>query len=231
MKGAMYDAIKVAGMTTIKSDTPRYSREFSSGVIDYILKDYDSDNAVESNRILKNMYKEGTEQAQKLMDEGSITIARPVSLSQNLNSYLAINSSIRGMLIYELIYGYEFLPGQKGYQFDIKDINYSKLGITKEELKNRFELKYKKYSWYNKMMKTCTDELLFSSITVPVDVDNLDMTIFTIDKDAMTETVIKKKVKKIYDIVGITELDEKDSKPKRSKKKKVEEIDDFLLSI
>ena len=231
MKGAMYDAIKVAGMTTIKSDTPRYSREFSSGVIDYILKEYDPNNVIESNRILKNMYKQGIEKAQELMDQGSITIARPVTLSQNLNSYVNIASSIRGMLIYQLIYGYEFLPGQKGYQFDINDINYSKLGIDKDELKKRFITKYSKYSWYNKMMKTCTDELLFSSITVPVDVDNLDMTIFTIDKNAMTETVIKKKVKKIYDIVGITELDEQDSKPKRSRKKKVEEIDDFLLSI
>lgn len=231
MKGAPYDAIKIAGMQAVKSDTPRYSREFSSSIIDYILKDYDPNNIIESNRILKDKYKEGIEQSQKLMDQGSITIARPVSLSQNLNSYLTINSSIRGMLIYELIYGYEFLPGQKGYQFDISNIDYTKLNISQEELKKRFELRYKKYSWYEKMMKTCTDKLLFSSITVPVDIDNLDTSIFTIDKNEMTDTVIKKKVQKIYDIVGITELDERDNKPKRGRKKKVEEIDDFLLSI
>ena len=204
MKGKKFDKVKTAGMGAIKSDTPRYSRDFCNQVIEYLLKSYNSYDSTTCDGILMDMYKNAIGKATKLINSGDVTIGRPVSINQSLNTYNSIQSSIRGMIIYELIYGYEFRPGTKGYQFDLKGINFEKLGISAEELKSRFVEKCKKYPWFKKMMSTCKDSLLFGSITVPVDVEHIDTSIFIPDVNSILDSALYNKVKNLYDIVGLT---------------------------
>ena len=214
--GKRLDKIEIVGMTIIKSDTPRFAREFGSEIVDYILRDYDSNDPQKSNSIMKDKYNKAVLEAKELMDNGSILIAKPTSI-KDISDYKTINSNQRGMLIYDLLYDHEYMSGDKGYQFDISSINFEKLGITKEQFKKAFKEKYQEYGWYENFSRTCTDSLLFSSITIPVEFDKLDTSIFKINKDKMLETSLKSKISTLYDIVGITVLDEKDRiKLKRS---------------
>ena len=208
-KGKRLDKIEVVGMTIKKSDTPRFAREFGSKIVEYILREYDSSDSAKSNKILLDKYNTATEEASRLMDEGNVVIAKPSSI-KDITAYKTINSNQRGMLLYDLIFDHQYMVGDKGYQFDLESIDFEKLGISKYELKEKFKDTYHNCRWYEKFSKTCTDELLFSSITIPVDSEYLDTSIFKINKLKMIKTSLKSKIEQLYDIVGITYIDEDD---------------------
>ena len=134
-------------------------------------------------------------------------------------------------MIYDIIYDHEYMIGDKGYQFDLSSIDFDKLGISPSEIKDRFKARYGHQPWYENFARTCKDSLFFSSITIPVDVDNLDTSIFKVNKEKMLETSLKTKVSTLYDIVGINALDEKDeAKLKRNGIMKFD-VNDLLLNI
>lgn len=228
--GKRLDKIDIAGMTIKKSDTPRFAREFGSKVINYILKEYDSTNSKASNAVLLKMYNDAVTEAKKLMDEGSQTIAKPSSI-KDLSAYKSISADKRGCMIYDIIYDHEYMIGDKGYQFDIESIDFNKLGITPNEIKERFKARYGNQPWYENFSRTCKDSLFFSSITIPVDVDNLDVSIFKVNKEKMLQTSLKTKVSTLYDIVGINALDEKDEAKLRKNGIMKFDVDDLLFNI
>ena len=228
--GKRLDKIDVTGMTIIKSDTPRFAREFGSKLVNYILKDYDSNNPDKSNEHLLNMYRDAEIEARRLMDIGDPTIAKPSSL-KDLSSYVSISSDKRGCMLYDIIYDHEYMIGDKGYQFDIDCIDFIKLGISPVEIRERFNRRYANQPWFQRFSQTCKDELFFSSITIPVDVDHLDTSIFKVNKDKMIETSLKTKVSSLMDIVGITALDEKDVMKLKKNGVMKFDVNDLLFNI
>lgn len=229
-EGKPVDNIDIKGMVTIKSDTSRMSRELGNKIIHYILTDYDVENISASNKHIMDMYNEAVEKVNRLIDKGDLSIGTPSSLVSDLSAYKTFQSSSRGMLLYDTIFeDHEYVAQDKGYQFYISDINWDKLKTTPEEIKDRFRRKYSKYEWYNNVMRTCTDELLFSSITIPVDSDRLDTDIFTINRKEVVTNVVKEKVKKLLALVGINRIDEDDDKKlKKTIIKKIDSVDSIL---
>ena len=223
-EGKPIDKIDIKGMTVIKSDTSRIARELANNIIKYILTDYDVENIYASNKVIMNMYNETLNKVNILVDNGDLSIGTPSSMASDISSYETLQASVRGMLLYDTIYDdHEYVTEDKGYQFYLSDINWAALNTTPEKLRKKFEDKYKHHNWYEKVMKTCTDDLLFGSITVPVDVNKLDTSIYTIDRNKVITTVLKEKVKKIMALVGINRLDEEDDKKlKKNAIKKIE---------
>ena len=216
-EGKRLDEINMKGISAVKSDTPRFSRDIVNKVVNYILTDYDSENVRDSNNVLMNMYTVGLEEAKKYISEGNILIARPVSISKDYSSYKNIQSSLRGMMIYDLLYDHEFTPGSKGYQFDLSSIDLEKLGISKDELRRRFKKQYKNYSWCDSVLET-KDDMFFGSITIPSEVEHLDTSIFIIDEPKTLKNIMKQKVKNILSVVGLDTLDDEDVQKKRKSK-------------
>ena len=212
-EGKFIDKIDVKGMTAIKSDTSRMARELANNIIQYILTDYDVENISTSNKTILNMYNTAVEKVNSLIDEGDLSIGTPSSMASDLSTYETIAAPIRGMLLYDAIFDdHEYVTEDKGYQFYITDINWKALNTTPEKLRKKFEDKYRHNKWFERVMKTCDDKLLYSSITVPVDVSKIDTNIFTIDRKKVIQTAIKEKVKKLMSLVGINRLDEDDDK-------------------
>lgn len=220
-EGKRLDKIDIKGMLAIKSDTPRFSRELLKELTEYILKKYDPNNSIKSNEMMLEMYRTSMTKADKLIASGDISIGRPVSLTQDIQYYSTIQAHIRGMLLYDIIYGHEFLFGDKGYQYYVADINWNKIGMTEQQLLDAFKAKYGKMKWYPEMMRTYSKEVFFSSITVPSDVEVFDTKAFVIDAPKTKKTLIKDKVQTLMNLVGIMALDKDDEvKLKRNSIKK-----------
>lgn len=217
-EGKRLNEISMKGMLVVKSDNSRFSRETANGIINYILKEYDPNNVKESNAALMKKYNDSVEEARKLIRNGDLSIGRPVSMTRDLRTYKNIQSSIRGMMIYDILFDHEFTAGSKGYQYDLKEINWENLGVTQAALKRRFKERYEKCEWYQNMMRTCTDDLLFKSITIPTDAERLDTDKFIIDEKGTITGAIKDKVKNILAVVGLTVLDDEDAAKARKKR-------------
>lgn len=209
-EGKRLDKIVIKGMLAIKSDTPRYSRNLLNNLTEYILKDYDANDVSRSNQEMLHRYHTAINDINPLIDRGDVAVARPVSLTQDIQHYSTIQAHIRGMLLYDIIYNHEFQFMDKAYQFYVTSIDFTKLNITEQEILNRFKQKYGRMKWYDSMMRTYKKDVFFSSVCVPTDKEFLDTSIFTVDRDKTQKTVIKEKVEDLMKLVGINILDESD---------------------
>lgn len=211
-EGKKLDKVDIKGMPAIKSDNTRFSRNLGMDIINYLLKDYDIQDKRNSNKILIEKYKNSIIEASELINVGDLSIGRPVSMVKDISSYATIQAGIRGMLLYDVLFDHEFRAGSKGYQYYISKINWEKLHTTPTDIKMKFMQKYGTCKWYNKVMSTCTDELFFSSITIPVDLTKLDTSLFIINKKETITTCVKEKIADLMNLVGIRSLDETDNK-------------------
>lgn len=218
-EGIRTNKIDIKGMTAIKSDNFRFAREFSQDIINYMLTEYDVKNPAVGDEHIKNKYNEALEEASKLIDNGDISIGKPSSITQELDTYKSIAAPIKGMILYDILFDHEYKIGNKGYQYYLTSINWEKLNKKPEDVIEVFKEKCSKYKWFAQFEKSIDKakkrkdhelneyidmfQIFFDSITIPIESEKLNTEIFTINKPKTLEGAINKKIKPLMDIIGI----------------------------
>ena len=208
--GKRVDEIEVKGMLSKKSDTARFSRDLINKIIDFILTEYDTKNVLASNNKILAIYDEAKLEFDNLIKLGKTDLARPVAVTQEYTRYSTLQAAVKGMLLYDLLYGHTFHPSDKGYHYYINNVNWEKFGygdpIT--PLYGKMVELYGQSKWFNtKKINPGNIFQYFDSITIPVELDNLDTENFSINIQKMEKTLLTDKVRELFEIAGIIKED------------------------
>jgi uracil-DNA glycosylase family 4 len=120
-EGKLKDTINYMGLEIKRSDWPEKTKEFLKELCEIILKS----EKISMSGILKFIGNKEKEFV-RLINEGSKTIARPVSYGKKLEDYKTISQGVRAMEHYNKI-EYDMLKqGAKAYMFYVKGIDTEK---------------------------------------------------------------------------------------------------------
>ena len=125
------DKLSVTGMEVVRSDYPRYTKTMMKDLLDKILKQNISKSKM--LRVIDRYVDEYT----KLLREGSTDSAIPCVW--NVRTYKTEPIAVRGMAVYNAIYGNVFKPGDKGYRFKLDRILINKLSETQKRELNKLK--------------------------------------------------------------------------------------------
>lgn len=181
-EGNKIDNLSITGMEVVRADFSRFTKQMLQDVIDKILREEYS-----SFQILNLIDKYIDEYKTRLM-AGDYTLGVPGGWGAR--EYKVLTKTIRGMKIYNVIYGPTFYEGDRGYTFTISKVDGSKI--------KDYDKKLKQMRVEGLLIKN--DQI--DVITVPEGV-NLDTSIFYPDIDAMLDIAIYKRLEPIIDIFGI----------------------------
>lgn len=183
-EGKKVDKIVITGIEVVRSDFPRFSKDILDQLIKKVLKENMSvSNVIDLIYSYKSNYIE-------LLNAGSLETGIPCGWG--IRTYTSIPRGIKGMQIYNAIYGKKFKPGDKGYYFNLSNAALGRLGFSKQKISEIMDnLKM------NELIKKTIDV-----ITVPED-STLDTKIFTPDVDNMLERAIFNRVEFITDIYNL----------------------------
>jgi len=198
-KGVAVNDRVIKGHEAQKSDTPRAIRGALSDLINYLLDSYDPTQIASSQAGLAAIYNKYYTEYDRLLAEGSVLAARPVSVSQEFEEFTTAQATLKGMLLYSLLYGYEFRAGSKGYLFYIKHINFDAFGTNVMILLDQAKAKYPNYPWLQRMT-----ELDGSVVVIPQETEHLDTNIFTVDRAYMLANFLQKRAEKIFNVVHMS---------------------------
>ena len=125
------DNLNVVGMEVVRSDYPRFTKNMMRDLLDKILK-----QNISKSKMLRaiDLY---IEEYTKLLSEGSIDTAIPCIW--NMRTYKVEPIAVRGMMVYNAIYGNVFKPGDKGYRFKLSNILVNKLDTTQRNNLNKLK--------------------------------------------------------------------------------------------
>jgi len=182
-EGVKTDEIDVKGIEIKRSDYPHYTKVLLQELLNILLKD----EYVQVSKLL-NTIKKAEESIIRMLSQGDLSVARPVSWSKKLENYKVIPQAVKGMINWnELVYDY-FTHGSKGYLFKILGLDLDK---APEDVKKRYI-----ENFINK------DKLL-TEIVVPIEEKNLP-NYFVIDLKAMVKLAWTDRYKLLIDpIVNI----------------------------
>lgn len=183
-EGKPLDKINITGLEIVRSDFPKFSRDMMRNVVNDILK---KGITKEDLIIMLSQYKD---QYMELLQTGSTDAAIPSSW--NKENYASIPRSVKSMLIYNAIYGNTFKILDRGYRFDLENINISQFDETvRKRLTDLVES--------GKMGK----EGKLDCITIPSG-SVLDTSKFIIDYNKMVGFAIDDRLKNFCEIFGIS---------------------------
>ena len=191
-EGKHIDDIDVKGLEIVRSDFPKFSRNMMQQVVDKILKEGVSK---EDLVIMLSDYKD---QYMELLKTGSTDAAIPSSWNKENYANDRLPRSVKSMLVYNAIYGSTFRVMDRGYRFDLEDINISQFDdTTRKRLTDLVSS--------GKMGK----EGKLDCITIPSG-SVLDTSKFNIDYNKMVEFAIDDRLKNFCEIYGIS-IDDPDA--------------------
>ena len=183
-EGKPLDKINITGLEIVRSDFPKFSRDMMRNVVNDILK---KGITKEDLIIMLSQYKD---QYMELLKTGSTDAAIPSSW--NKENYASIPRAVKSMLIYNAVYGNTFKILDRGYRFDLENINISQFDETvRKRLTDLVES--------GKMGK----EGKLDCITIPSG-SVLDTSKFTIDYNKMVGFAIDDRLKNFCEIFGIS---------------------------
>lgn len=182
-EGKPIDDIDVKGLEVVRSDYPKFSRDMMQNIVNDILK---KGITKEDLIIMLSTYKD---QYMSLLKTGSIEAAIPSSW--NKENYANTPRSVKSMLIYNAIYGNTFKVMDRGYRFDLENINISQFD---ESIRKRLTDLIRS----GKMGK----EGKLDCITIPTNAI-LDTDKFIIDYNKMVGFAIDDRLKNFCEVFGI----------------------------
>ncbi|HRT03025.1 MAG TPA: DNA polymerase domain-containing protein [Candidatus Diapherotrites archaeon] len=181
-EGKKVDDLNITGMEVVRADFPRFTRNMLQDIIDKIMrKEYNS------LQILSVIDKYIEEYKTELL-KGNYTLGIPGGWGAR--EYKALTKVIRGMKIYNIIYGPTFYEGDRGYAFNIAKVDHSKI--------KDYDRKLKQMKAEGLLIKD--DQI--DVITIP-EGTTLDTSIFYPDIDSMLELAIYRRLEPIVDIFNI----------------------------
>lgn len=182
-EGKSTDYIDIKGLEIVRSDYPKFSRNMMKTIVDDILK---KGITKEDLIIMLSEYKD---QYMELLKTGSTDAAIPSSW--NKENYASTPRAVKSMLIYNAIYGNTFKVLDRGYRFDLEDINISQFDeLVRKRLTDLIES--------GKMGK----EGKLDCITIPTNAV-LDTNKFNIDYNKMVGFAIDDRLKNFCEVFGI----------------------------
>jgi hypothetical protein len=181
-EGEKTDDLSITGMEIVRSDFPRYTRNMMKDVVEKIIKfGYNNMQVIE-------VVDEYIEDYKKELVKGNFETGVPGVWGAR--EYKTLTKPIRGMQIYNILFGPSFFQGDKGYVFDVRNINPSKI--------KNYEEKFQKIKDDGLLLKKNNIDV----ITIPIG-DNLDTEIFYPDIDTMVEKAIYKRLENIIEVFKI----------------------------
>lgn len=182
-EGKKTDYIDIKGLEIVRSDYPKFSRDMMKNVVDDIIK---KGITKEDLIIMLSDYKD---KYIDLLKTGSTDAAVPSSW--NKENYASTPRAVKSMLIYNAIYGNTFKVLDRGYRFDLENINVSQFD---DQVRRRLtDLVHS-----GRMGK----DGKIDCITIPSG-STLDTSKFTIDYNKMVGFAIDDRLKNFCEIFGI----------------------------
>lgn len=175
------DKLSVTGMEVVRSDYPRYTKIIMKDLLDKILK-----QNISKGKML-GIIDKYVEDYKKLLKEGSIDAGIPCVW--NNKEYKVEPIAVRGMAVYNAIYGNVFNPNDKGYRFKLDRIFLNKLNDTQ---KNNL----------NKLKEQGIIKKEYDFIVIP-EGEKLDTELFLIDIDEMVDYSIYNRIDRILELFNI----------------------------
>lgn len=224
--GVLVDGdIDVKGLNVIKSDFSRIGKEAGMEILLYILNDYDENNSLKCNKELEKIiskYENITNNAIKNFDP---IIGKPVTMPSDVNSFKVLTGQLKGIMLFEELFGYQFKPAEKGYLYWIKDVNWAEFGMSENQMINILNKKYGNCQWFKdgtkytiggkKLEKPSFGE--FNSIVIPME-NNFDVkNKFILDDKEILKKCIYEMVQPLVNILGIKNITPEE-KAKEAKK-------------
>lgn len=180
-EGKKVDKIAITGIEVVRSDFPRFSKDILNEVIQKILREN-----IGVSEIINLIYAYKAKYVD-LLNQGSIETGIPCGWG--IRSYTSIPRGIKGMMVYNALYGKKFKPGDKGYMFNLSNVSFSKLGMTRPQFTKIV----------NELKETNIIKKNIDLITIPEDTI-LDTTVFYPDVDNMLERAIFNRIEFVTDI-------------------------------
>lgn len=191
-EGKPLDKISVSGIEVVRSDYPQFSRDMLNDFIEHILK-----KGITKEELVMKMcdYKD---KYNELLNTGSTEAAIPSSWNKENYAQDRLPRSVKSMLIYNAIYGPTFRVLDRGYRFDLEEINIHQFDLdTQNRLTDLIQS--------GKMGK----EGKLDSITIPSG-SSLDLSKFHIDHDKMVDFAVNQRIANFCTIFGINVEDPDD---------------------
>lgn len=181
-EGKKTDKVSITGMEVVRSDFPRYTRNMMKDIIEKIIRfGY-------NNMQILNVVDEYIEDYKKELNKGDFKTGVPGVWGAR--EYKTLTKPIRGMKIYNILFGPTFFEGDKGYVFDIVKVNPTKI--------DNYEQKFKKIKEEGLLLKGNSIDV----ITIPIG-QNLDTEIFYPNIDSMLEVAVYKRLEKLIEVFQI----------------------------
>lgn len=177
------DEISITGIEIVRSDFPIFTREMMEDFIEKILRHgYNRYQIIDLFEYYIDKYKE-------LLMNGDLKAATPKKWG--LRDYAVETQAIKGMKIYNIIYGNTFKPGHIGYVFNVKDVVLNKIPDINIKLQKMIE----------EDLIDKKEGIRF--ITIPEN-EKLDISIFTPAVETMLQTAVYNRLEDILDTFEVS---------------------------
>lgn len=181
-EGKKTDKISITGMEVVRSDFPRFTRNMMQDIIEKIIK-YGYTHIQ-----LLDVVDEYIEKYKQELSKGSFQTGVPGVWGAR--EYKVLTKAIRGMKIYNILFGTTFYEGDKGYVFDISKVNSKKI--------DNYEEKLSRIKEEGLLLKNNSIDV----ITIPIGQD-LDTETFYPNIDSMLEVAVYKRLERIIEVFQI----------------------------
>lgn len=182
-EGKKTDKISITGMEVVRSDFPRFTRNMMQDIIEKIIK-YGYTHIQ-----LLDVVDEYIEKYKQELSKGSFQTGVPGVWGAR--EYKVLTKAIRGMKIYNILFGTTFYEGDKGYVFDISKVNSKKI--------DNYEEKLSRIKEEGLLLKNNNS---IDVITIPIGQD-LDTETFYPNIDSMLEVAVYKRLERIIEVFQI----------------------------
>lgn len=184
-EGKPLDKISVSGIEVVRSDYPQFSRDMLQDFIEHILK-----RGISKEELVMKMCDYKDKYVEQLKT-GTIYCAVPSSWNKENYANDRLPRSVKSMLVYNAIYGPTFRVLDRGYRFDIEEINIHQFD---ENVQRRLT----ELVQSGKMGK----DGKLDCITIPTN-GTLDLNKFNIDYNKMLEFAVDQRIANFCEIFGI----------------------------
>ena len=184
-EGKPLDKISISGIEVVRSDYPQFSRDMLNDFIEHILK-----KGMSQEELVLKMsdYKM---KYTNLLDTGSTYAAIPSSWNKENYSQDRLPRSVKSMLIYNAIYGPTFRVMDRGYRFDLEEIDINQFS---SDIQNRLT-ELRQSGILGKDGK-------IDCITIPSG-STLDTSKFRVNKDKMIDFAVNDRISNFCTIFGV----------------------------
>ena len=184
-EGKSLDKISISGIEVVRSDYPQFSRDMLNDFIEHILK-----KGISKEELTTKIDDYRGRYVEQLKT-GTVYCAIPSSWNKENYAQDRLPRSVKSMLVYNAIYGSTFRVMDRGYRFDLEEID---IGQFDSDTQRRL----------TDLVRSGTmgKEGKLDCITIPTN-GTLDLTKFRINYNKMQEFSVDDRISNFCDIFGI----------------------------